>query len=92
MIFYSVERNLVVNSKKTNKIIARFKDGKFKTKDPVVIERLKPIFKHTDKEKVDYTKFRYMKLKSMAAKKKLYKVGMKRFDIITALRRSDVKC
>lgn len=46
MIFYSVERNLVVNSKKANKTIARFLDGKFETDNPVLIEKLKPHFRH----------------------------------------------
>ena len=46
MIFYSVEKNLVVNSKKTKKIICRFENGKFETDDPILIDKLKPHFKH----------------------------------------------
>lgn len=45
MIFYSVVKDIVINSKKTNKIICRFKDGKFETDDPILIEKLKPHFK-----------------------------------------------
>jgi len=48
MLFYSVEKNLVVNSKKTKKIIARFKDGIFETDDPILIDKLKPYFKHRE--------------------------------------------
>ena len=52
MIFYSVERNLVVNSKKTHKIIARFNEnGSFETDDPVLIDKLKPYFRHRLKAK-----------------------------------------
>lgn len=47
MLFFGAEKNLVVNSKKTNKIIARFnKDGSFETDNPVLIDKLKPYFRH----------------------------------------------
>jgi len=51
MLFFSIEKNLVVNSKKTHKIIARFKDGRFETEDPILIEKLKPYFRHRKKTK-----------------------------------------
>lgn len=81
MIFFSVEKNLVVNSQKTNKIIARFKDGKFETKDPVLIVKLKPYFKYDNKiEKLDY-----WKLKEEAEKKGIKTYKTKKADLIKAL-------
>jgi hypothetical protein len=47
MIFFNKsEPGLVINSKKTKKIIARFKNGKFETDDLVLIDKLKPYFRH----------------------------------------------
>jgi len=58
MIFYSVERNLVVNSKKTNKIVCRFKNGKFETDDPVLIEKLKGHFRYKENPVAVFNKLR----------------------------------
>jgi len=46
MIFYSTVKDIVINSKKTKKIICRFKNGKFETDDLVLIDKLKPHFRH----------------------------------------------
>jgi len=52
MLFFGAEKNLVLNSKKTHKIIARFNEnGSFETDDPVLIEKLKPYFRHRLKAK-----------------------------------------
>ena len=82
MIFYSVEKNLVVNSKKTNKIICRFdKNGKFKTDDPVLIEKLKERFKYKENSMITFNRLRD------EAIKKGIKVnrGMKSADLMKAL-------
>ena len=81
MIFYSVERNLVVNSKKTKNIICRFKDGKFETDDPIIIEKLKPHFRHKENRMATFNKIR------KEAMKKGIKVhrGTKKVDLIKAL-------
>lgn len=63
MLFYSAERNLVVNSSKTNKIIARFKDGKFETDDPALIEKLKGHFRHKENRIADFNRLRKEVLK-----------------------------
>ena len=86
MIFYSVERNLVVNSKKTNKIICRFKDGKFETDDPVLIEKLKERFKYKENRMADFNKLR------KEAMKKGIKVrrNTKKADLIKALEESEI--
>jgi len=52
MLFFGAEKGLVVNSKKTHKIVARFNEnGSFETEDPILIEKLKPYFKHKLKTK-----------------------------------------
>jgi len=51
LFFNKVEPDLVINSKKTHRIIARFKDGRFETEDPILIEKLKPYFRHREKAK-----------------------------------------
>jgi len=83
MLFYSVEKNLVVNSKKTKKIICRFKDGKFETDDPILIEKLKTHFRHKENPVEAFNKLR------KEAIKKGIKVhrGTKKADLIKALER-----
>jgi len=51
VVFFSKIPNIVVNSKKTKKTIARFENGKFETDDPILIEKLKPSFRHKLKAK-----------------------------------------
>lgn len=59
MIFYTDTPCLVVNSKIKKKTIAHFnKDGKFETDDPVLIEKLKPHFKHKENRMADFNKLR----------------------------------
>ena len=81
MIFYSVQKDIVVNSKKANKTIARFKDGKFETDNPVLIEKLKPHFKHKENRIATFNK-----LKQEAIKKgiKIHR-KTKKADLIKAL-------
>jgi len=58
MIFYSVHKDIVVNSKKTNKVICRFKDGKFETDDPILIEKLKERFRYKENLIADFNRLR----------------------------------
>ena len=85
MLFFSVERNLVVNSKKTNKIICRFEDGKFETDDPILIEKLKPCFKHKENRIADFNKLRKEVLKRGI---KVHR-KTKKADLIKALEGAD---
>ncbi|MBA7521678.1 hypothetical protein ES705_13789 [subsurface metagenome] len=81
MIFYSKTPGLVVNSKKANRIIARFdKDGKFETHKPVIIEKLKEHFRY--KESPLET---FLRLKKEAVKKGINTHRMKQADLIKAL-------
>lgn len=81
MIFYSVEKDLVVNSKKTKKIIARFKDGKFETDDPILIEKLKPHFRHKENPVETFNKLRK---EAISKGIKVYR-NTKKADLIKAL-------
>lgn len=81
MLFFSVERNLVVNSNRTNKIIARFKDGKFETDDPILIEKLKPRFRHKENRIADFNRLRKEAIKKGI---KIHR-KTKRADLIKAL-------
>ncbi|GAI76604.1 unnamed protein product [marine sediment metagenome] len=83
MIFYTNTPGLVVNSKKTNKIIARFdKDGKFETHDPVLIAKMKLHFRN---DGIDYKSLNYWDLKKMAEKKGIETHKIKQADLIKAL-------
>ncbi len=84
MIFYTDTPCLAVNSKITKKTIARFdKDGKFETDDPVLIEKLKPHFKHKENRIATFNK-----LKQEAIKKgiKIHR-KTKKVDLTKALER-----
>ena len=83
MIFYCKTPNLVVNSKKANRIIARFdKDGKFETHNPVLIAKLKPHFRN---DGIDYKSLSYWELKKEAEKKGIETHKIKQADLIKAL-------
>jgi len=82
MIFYSKIPGLVVNSKKTNKIICRFKDGKFETHDPVLIAKMKLHFRN---DGIDYKSLDYWGLKKEAEKKGIETHKIKQADLIKAL-------
>ena len=82
MIFYSNTPDLVINSKKTNKIICRFKDGKFETKDPILITKLKPYFRN---DGIDHKSLDYWGLKKEAEKKGIETHKIKKADLIKAL-------
>ena len=91
MIFYSDVKNLVVNSKRTQMIgritkIAQFKDGKFETNDPELIEKLLPHFKH---DGINYKSLSYLKLRKMAEKKGMKVDYVKKAEIIKFLERSE---
>lgn len=80
MIFFSNTPNLVVNSKKTNKIICRFKDGKFETDDLILIEKLKTHFRHKENPVEDFNR-----LRKEAIKRGINTHKMKKADLINAL-------
>lgn len=82
MIFYSTIKNLVVNSKKANKTIACFKNGKFETHNPVLIAKLKPHFRN---DGIDYKSLNYWELKKEAEKKGIETHKIKQADLIKAL-------
>ena len=63
MIFYSNQKDIVVQSQKTHKVIARFKDGKFETDNPGLIEILKGHFKYKENRMADFNKLRKEVLK-----------------------------
>ena len=86
MIFYNKEfPNSTVTSKKNNKRIARFKDGKFETDNETIIKKLKPRFRYEKSPKVMSGLAGFLKLKEKAIKKGVYKKGMKKKDLIKVL-------
>jgi len=81
MKFYCNEPNLVVNSKKTKKIIARFdKDGKFETNNPVLIAKMKLHFRYKESPLEAF-----LRLRKEAVEKGINTYGMKKADLIKAL-------
>ena len=65
--------------------IAHFKDGKFETDNPIIIEKLKKRFKWKESPKIMSGLAVYMKLKRKAIEKGIFKKGMKKADLIEAL-------
>ena len=85
MIFYNDrEPNSTIVSKKNNKRICEFKDGKFETDNKTIIEKLKPHFRH-ESPKVMSGLAGFLKLKEKAIAKGIYEKGMKKKDLIKAL-------
>jgi len=83
MIFYTNTPGLVVNSKKANRIIARFdKDGKFETHNPVIIAKMRPHFRN---DGIDFKSLSYWELKKMAEKKEIETHKIKREALIKVL-------
>jgi len=80
MIFYCKTPNLVVNSKKANRIIARFKGRELETFNPILIEKLKPYFRYKESPLEAF-----LRLKKEAVKKGINTNGMKQADLIKAL-------
>jgi hypothetical protein len=83
MIFYTNTPGLVVNSKKANRIIARFdKDGKFETHNPAIIAKMRPHFRN---DGIDYKPLSYWELKKEAEKKGIETHKIKREALIKVL-------
>ena len=83
MIFYTNTPGLVVNSKKANRIIARFdKEGKFETHNPAIIAKMRPHFRNNG---IDFKSLSYWDLKKMAEKKEIETHKIKQADLIKAL-------
>ena len=86
MIFYNDKhRNISIGSK--GKIIARFVDGKFETKNKIVIEKLKPLFRFGEGKgnKVKSKFLYYWNLKAKAEAMGINTHKMTKVDIETAL-------
>ncbi|GAI80136.1 unnamed protein product [marine sediment metagenome] len=83
MIFYTNTPGLVVNSKKANRIIARFdKDGKFETHNPAIIAKMREHFRN---DGIDFKSLSYWDLKKMAEKKGIETHKIKREALIKVL-------
>ena len=84
MIFYNDKQpNSTVISK--SKRIAHFVDGKFETDNETIIERLKPHFRYEESPRVVSGLAGFLKLKEKAIKQGVYKLGMKKKDLIKVL-------
>jgi len=68
-----------------HKRIAKFKDGKFETNDPILIEKLKKHYRWEESPKVVSNLVNFLKLKKEAIQKGVYKKEMKKKDIEKAL-------
>ncbi|MCK4321995.1 hypothetical protein KAX08_05725 [candidate division WOR-3 bacterium] len=86
MIFYNEEfPNSTVTSKKNNKRICEFKDGKFETENKIIIKKLRSRFRYKRSPKVMSGLAGFLKLKEKAIEKGVYKKGMKKKDLIKVL-------
>jgi len=84
MIFYNNKQpNSTVTSK--GKRIAHFKDGKFETENPILIEKMKKHFKFGDGNKVKAKVLSYWELKLKAEALGIKTYRLKRVDIEKAL-------
>lgn len=86
MKFFSKIKDLAVISKRTKKVIARFKGGEFETKDTVMIDKMKPLFKN---DGTDFKSLNYMKLRKIATGKGIKADFKKKVDLVAALERSE---
>ena len=66
--------------------IAHFKDGKFETDNPIIIEKLKKRFKWKESPKIMSGLAVYMKLKEEAEQKGINTYKMKKADIVKRLK------
>jgi len=87
-IFFSNQPDIVVNSSKTKKIICRFKNGRFKTDDPILIEKLKEHFKHINNPSNLF--FDFVKLRKEAASKGINTFHKSKPEIMKALKELEV--
>jgi hypothetical protein len=77
--------NSTIVSKKSGKRIAHFVDGKFETKNPIIIEKLKKHFKFMESPKVITPLIAFIKLRQEASEKGINTNRMKKKDIEKAL-------
>ena len=90
MIFYNDRNpNSIAVSKKNRKAIARFVDGKFETKNEIIIEKLKRHFRFKESPKVLTNIANFVKLRQKAAQRGINTFGMKKKDLIKALEESE---
>ena len=85
MKFFSKDKTLSVISKIGKKRIALFENGEFETDNPKLIERLKTRFRFEPNVTSGLASF--IKLKKEAISKGVYVKGMKKKDLIEALKR-----
>ena len=69
--------------------IARFVDGRFETKNEVVIEKLKKHFRYEESPKVLTNIAHFLKLRKKVAALGINTFGMKKKDLIKALEESE---
>ena len=87
-VFFSKIPNIVVNSKKTKKIIARFNEnGRFETDDPILIEKLKTSFRHRLKAK---NKRKGKTFEEIYGKKKAKKMKLKISKTLRGVEESEI--
>ena len=84
--FNDINPNSTVVNRKKKVRIATFVNGEFETNDPDVIRRLKPHFRF-ESPKVISGLAVFLSLKKEAISKGVYKKGMKKIDLIKALKR-----
>ena len=91
MIFYNDRYpNSTVTNKKNHRM-AHFVDGKFETKNEIIIEKLKPHFRFEESPKVLSNIANFVKLRKEVAKLGINTNGMKKKDLIKVLEESDKK-
>ena len=89
--FANTKENLSVIDKITKKRIALFENGEFKTEDPKIIKKLKIKFRFEESPKSMSGLANFLKLKTEAMNKGIYKKGMKKKDIEKALKEFESK-
>ena len=93
MIFYNDRHpNSTIVSHKRGKRpqrVARFVDGKFETKNEIVIEKLKKKFRFKESPKVLTNIANFIKLRQKVAALGINTFGMKKKDLIKALKENE---
>jgi len=82
MIFYNDKRpDSTITSKKNHKRIAQFVEGKFETKNEIIIDKLKKRFRCEESPKVLSNIANFIKLRQEVAKLGINTQGMKKKDL-----------
>lgn len=86
MKFFCPIKDLAVNSKKTGRTIARFKDGVFETDNPELIAKMQI---HFENDGMNFGAMDYWKLREMAEQKGIKCHNFKEAKLIRALERNE---